>query len=159
MSLTKQMARHLREIHFGGNWTWSNIKDSLADVTWEQATTQIYSCNSIAALVFHMNFYLNVVSLRLQGKSIKFKHENSFDGPLITSEQEWQNLLQKTWADADDFANVIEQFPEHKLWDNISDEYGNYYKNIHGVVEHNHYHLGQIVILKKILLGKQTSGT
>jgi Protein of unknown function (DUF1572) len=154
MSLTKEIARHLREIHFGGNWTGPSFKDSLSGVTWEQAATQIYSCNSIAILVYHMNFYLNVVSLRLQDKSVEFKHRDGFEGSPITSEQEWRDLLQKTWTDAEDFANLIEQFPEHKLWENISDEQGNYYKNIHGVVEHNHYHLGQIVLLKKILKEK-----
>ncbi len=47
----------------------------------------------------------------------------------------------------------IEQLPESKLWETFSDEkYGNYYRNIHGIIEHSHYHLGQIVLIKKILL-------
>ncbi len=44
----------------------------------------------------------------------------------------------------------IEQLPESKLWETFSDEkYGNYYRNIHGIIEHIHYHLGQIVLIKK----------
>jgi len=34
MSLTEQIAKHLREIYFDGNWTCSNLKDNLADITW-----------------------------------------------------------------------------------------------------------------------------
>jgi hypothetical protein len=42
--------------------------------------------------------------------------------------------------------------PESKLAETFSDEkYGNYYRNIHGIIEHTHYHLGQIVLIKKIL--------
>ncbi|MEP7141624.1 MAG: hypothetical protein ABI707_02080 [Ferruginibacter sp.] len=41
MNLTGQIAKQLREIHFGINWTWSNLKDNLADVIWQQATTQV----------------------------------------------------------------------------------------------------------------------
>ncbi len=41
MSITKQLARHLREIHFGGNWTESNFKDQLKDVSWKQAIQKI----------------------------------------------------------------------------------------------------------------------
>jgi hypothetical protein len=48
MNLTEQMAKNLREVYFGGNRTSSNIKDNLADVTWQQATTQVYSFNTIA---------------------------------------------------------------------------------------------------------------
>lgn len=52
MNLTTQIAKHFREVHFGGNWTTSNLKDHLADITWQQATTKIYSLNTIAALAY-----------------------------------------------------------------------------------------------------------
>jgi len=48
---------------------------------------------------------------------------------------------------------LIEQLPETKLGETFSDEkYGTYYRNLHGIIEHNHYHVGQIVIIKKLLL-------
>jgi len=48
---------------------------------------------------------------------------------------------------------LIEQLPEAKLGEIFSEEkYGTYYRNIHGIIEHTHYHLGQIVLIKKILL-------
>lgn len=151
MTLTGQIAKHLREIHFGGNWTWSNLKEHLDDVTWQQATTKVYSLNTIATLVYHMNYYLNAVSHVLEGNPLSSKHALSFDHPQINSQQDWEKLLDKTWTDAENFARLIEQMHENKLWENISDKYGNYYRNIQGVIEHNHYHLGQIVLLKKIL--------
>src|SRR4249919_3319610 len=144
MSLTGQIAKHLRELHFGGNWTWSYLKEHLEGVTWKQATTQVYSCNTIATLVYHMNYYLNAVSNRIQGRPLDAKHELSFDHPPIQSKQDWEKLLDKTWIDAESFARLIEQMPEAMLWENISDKYGSYYRNILGVIEHNHYHLGQI---------------
>ena len=39
--LTRAMAKHVRDVHFGGNWTAVNLKDALADVTWQQATTRL----------------------------------------------------------------------------------------------------------------------
>ena len=51
-----------------------------------------------------------------------------------------------------ELANLIEKLPEAKLWKNIGDDvWGNYYRNIHGIIEHTHYHLGQIVLIKKLL--------
>lgn len=77
----------------------------------------------------------------------------SFDHPPILSQQDWEKLLEKTWTDAENFASLIEQLPESKLWEDFSNKkYGNYYRNIHGIIEHIHYHLGQIVLIKKILL-------
>jgi hypothetical protein len=151
MSLSAQLARHLREVHFGENWTWSNLKDQLTGITWQQAITPVYNCNTIATLVYHMNYYLGVVSNRVQGKPLVGKHEDSFIHPPIDSKEDWDNLISKTWADAEAFASYIEGLPESRLWEVFSEKYGTVYRNIQGVIEHNHYHLGQIVVLKKII--------
>jgi hypothetical protein len=151
MSLTKQIAMHIRDIHFGNNWTDSDMTTVLKDVTWQEAMDSSLPCNSIALLVFHMNAYLCVVHQRLSGKGLTFKHEDSLITPAIASEADWQALLQQTWDDAEAFAKAVEQFPEARLWADFSPTHGNFYKNIQGIVEHNHYHLGQIALVKKLL--------
>jgi len=153
MSLTEQMANHLRAVYFGGNWTSVDLKDNLADVTWQQATTQVYSFNTIAKLVYHMNYYVSAVLKVLHGEPLNAHDKYSFDLPPILSQEDWEKMLNKTWTDAENFASLIEPLPESKLWEDFSDnKYGNYYRNIHGIIEHVHYHLGQIVLIKKILL-------
>ncbi len=152
MNSTAQIAKHFREVHFGGNWTYSNLKDNLADITWQQATTQVYSFNTIATLVYHIHYYVDAVLKVLQGGSLDAKDKYSFDHPPIQSAEDWEKLLNKTWDDAENFASLIEQLPESTLWENFTEEkYGNYYRNLHGIIEHTHYHLGQIVLIKKIL--------
>jgi uncharacterized damage-inducible protein DinB len=153
VSISKQIAKHFRELYFGGNWTCSNLKENLADVSWQQATTKVYSFNTIATLVYHINYYVSAVIKVLQGDPLNTSDKDSFAHPTINSQEDWKVFLDKTWADAEKFALLIEQLPDSKLWENLADEkYGNYYRNIHGIIEHTHYHLGQIVIIKKILL-------
>ena len=155
MTLSSQIAKHLREVHFGGNWTDVNLRDQLADITWQQATTRVHTFNTIAALVYHMNYYVCSVINVLQGNPLDAHDKFSFDLPSITSQADWENLLAKTWSDAETLANLIEQLPESRLWEDFSDnKYGNYYRNLHGIIEHCHYHLGQIVLIKKLLQQK-----
>jgi hypothetical protein len=152
MNLAAQIAKQLRHVHLGGNWTAVNLKDTLTDVNWQQATTQVYSFNTMAALVYHMNYYLTAFLQVLQDKPLDSKHELSFEHPQILSQQDWEKLLNKTWMDAESIACLVELLPESKLWETFSDEkYGTYYRNIQGIIEHTHYHLGQIVLIKKIL--------
>ncbi len=154
MSITAQMAKHLRDVHFGGNWTSSNLKDNLADVSWQQAITQVHGFNTIATLVYHTHYFINVVIPVLQGGALVAKDIYSFTHPPIESEADWQNLLAKVWADAETLAGLVEQLPEAQLWEDFSDnKYGNYYRNIHGIIEHTHYHLGQIALIKKLVGG------
>ena len=153
MNLTTQIAKHLREVYFGGNWTFSNLKDHLENLTWQQATTQVYSFNTIADLVYHSNYYIVAALKVLQGGPLDSKDKYSFDLPPINSQHDWQKLLNKVWADVETFAKLIEQLPERKLLENFTDKkYGNYYRNLHGIIEHTHYHLGQIVLIKKLVL-------
>jgi hypothetical protein len=89
----------------------------------------------------------------LEGGPLDAHDKYSFDHPPIESQQDWEKLLNRTWADAEKLAHLIEQMPETKLLEVFSDKkYGTYYRNIHGVIEHMHYHLGQIVLIKKLLL-------
>ena len=153
MNAAAQIARHLRDVHFGENWTSSNLKDNLEGITWQQATTTVYSFNTIAGLVYHMNYFVSAVLHVLQGGPLDAKDKYSFDLPPIRSEEDWQKLLDRTWSDAEEFASLIEQLPETKLWEDFTDKkYGSYYRNLQGIIEHIHYHLGQIVLIKKILL-------
>jgi uncharacterized damage-inducible protein DinB len=152
----QQIAKHFRDVHFGGNWTSVNLKDTLADVNWQQATAEVDSLNSIAKLVFHIHYYVDAVLKVLQGGPLDAHDKYSFDLPPIQSQEDWEVLVQNCWADAEKFACLIEQLSEPQLGENFSEEkYGTYYRNLHGIIEHTHYHLGQIAVIKKMLKQKE----
>ncbi len=156
MNTPKQIAKHFREVHFGGNWTFVNLKDTLSDVTWLEATTKHQDFNTIATLIFHINYYVNPVAKVLQGEPLNASDKFSFDCPTITSQEEWENLVQKVLEEAERFALEIEKLEESKLFEVFSEEkYGNYFRNLFGIVEHTHYHLGQIALIKKMIRQKE----
>lgn len=153
MQLSHQLTKHLRDVHFGGNWTTSNLKDTLAGVNWQMATTQVHGLNTIMTLVYHTHYYIAAVTKVLQGEPLNAKDAYSFDHPLLNSEEEWQQFLDGVWTAANTFADLIEQMPDEKVWSVMENEkYGTWYRNIQGIIEHTHYHLGQIAIIKKMLL-------
>ncbi|MEY4462667.1 MAG: hypothetical protein RLY98_1207 [Bacteroidota bacterium] len=155
MNTTQQLAKHCRDVHFGGNWTFVNLKDTLADITWQEATTQYQDSNTIATLLSHINYYINPVARVLQGEPLNASDKFSFDCPTITSQEEWEHLIQKALDEAEQFANEIEKMEESKLFEVFSEEkYGNYFRNLLGIIEHTHYHLGQIALIKKMIRHK-----
>jgi len=156
MNLPAEIAKHLKQVYFGGNWTCVNLKDTLSGVTREEATTKVHSFNTIATLVYHINYYVDTVTRVLQGDALNGKDEESFKTPPITSDAEWQEILNKTWDNANILADLIMQLPMNKLSETFTDEkYGTYYRNLQGMIEHTHYHLGQIVLIKKLLAEQQ----
>jgi uncharacterized damage-inducible protein DinB len=156
MNLSSQIAKLLRAVYTGNNWCGVNLKDTLADISMEQATTKVYSFNTIAALVYHINYYVIALLKVMQGGLLDAHDKYSYDLPRVKSKEDWEKLLDKLWSDGENLITLVEQMPDHKLEEIFSDEkYGNYYRNIHGVIEHHHYHLGQIVLIKKLLLQKE----
>jgi len=152
MTYSKLIAQHLRDVHFGGNWTSVNLRDTLKNVDWQQATVKMESFNTIAALVYHIHYYISAVLNVVQGGPLTARDKYSFDHPVIESPEAWQQLLDKTWADAETFAVAIERLPDDQLQKLFADvKYGTWYRNLQGIIEHTHYHLGQIVLLKKMM--------
>ncbi len=147
------IAEHIKQVYFGGNWTAVNLTDTLNGVSWEMATKTVASFHTIAELVFHMNYFVTVMLRVLQGKPLKGNDAESFDCPAINSKEDWETLQKKVFVEVEEFASLVVALPTQQLWELVGDKkYGSYYRNLHGIVEHCHYHLGQIVLIKKYFL-------
>lgn len=156
INLREQLAKRFRDLYLEGKWVaGTNLKELLSDVSWEEATQKVGDLNTIAALSFHINYYVAGVADVLEGKPLLIKDKFSFDMPAVESEEDWQALLEKSWADAERFANLVEQMPESQLEAGfVKEEYGNYLANINVVLEHSYYHFGQISLIKKMIRAK-----
>jgi len=154
MSSTKQIAKRFKEILLNGDWVVAtNYKDQLSDLTWEKATSKIETFNTIADLTFHINYYIAGILNVFEGGSLEIKDKYSFDLPSIESQEDWEKLLNTLWINAEKFSDLIELMPDKKLNEIFVDKkYGSYQRNINAMIEHCYYHLGQITLIKKMLL-------
>lgn len=150
--ISGQLAKHLRDVHTGGNWVTVDLKNTLADVRWEEAKMSLYGIHSIAALTFHMTYYLRVIITVLEEGKLEGKDELSWILPPIENPDDWEKLQSDAWQNAEKAALLIERLPDG-AWtqDFIDPKYGTNYRNVAGITEHMHYHLGQIVLIKKLI--------
>ena len=153
MQLTHLLAQHLEDVYEGNNWTDVNIADTIKDIKWQQAQQKTAgSSNTIASLLHHLYYWNGILMQRMKGETLVIPHANGFDVPLLNNEEEWKALKEKTHQSFIQLAEAIKNFPEEKLPDNYAPAIpSTYYRNFQGIVEQAHYHLGQIVILKKLI--------
>ena len=160
MKLTKQIAQHIIEVFEGGNWTEVNIKDTLEEVDYKEASTVTRSSNNtIAALVNHLSFYNDIAMQRLSGNNPVINASNGLDVDEIKNEDDWIKMKEHSMESAHQLAFAVRKFPEEKIFELSPNGVATYYKTLHGIVEHAHYHLGQIVLLKKLIRQKKHSLT
>jgi uncharacterized damage-inducible protein DinB len=152
MTTAAHIAQHFREFYKGRNWTWVWFEEVVKDISWKEATQKIGSFNTIAVLVYHMHYYVRLQSHVLKGGSKEGYDMDPFNAPTVQSAVEWKALLAAVFAEGEAFATLVESFNDEQLEDIFLEKrYGTVYRNLHGNIEHMHYHLGQIVLLKKMI--------
>lgn len=133
----------------GPSWTGVDIQPLLDGITDAQSRAHpLPNAHSIIELVAHMRAWMDVVSLRLTGKPKE-----------PTAEEDWEDVTQLAWP-----AAITQLEDAHsRLSDAIArlgtDDLDNIavgakytvYVMVHGVIQHNLYHAGQIALLKKAI--------
>jgi len=154
MNQSLQIANRFREVILNGTWIANtNFKDQLADSDLQIATKKVDSLNTIADLAQHIHYYISGILNVFNGGTLDIKDQFSFDFPAIESQEQWNLFLNRFWNDTEEFARKLEAISDEKLNSVFVDEkYGSYRRNIEAMIEHSYYHLGQIVLIKKMLL-------
>jgi hypothetical protein len=154
MTRNLTIASRLREVLLDGHWIANtNYKDQILNVNWQQATQKIQNLNTIAALTYHINYYLAGLINALEKGKLEISDKFSFDLQTISSESDWNNLVADFLSNAEKFANKVEQMKDSLFEEPFIDEkYGTFLRNIEGVIEHSYYHLGQISLIRKIIM-------
>lgn len=153
MQRNTALADRIREVFLNGTWIANtNFKQQLENTNWEVALRKLENVNSIAALVFHINYYLGGLIRAFESGKLDISDQYSYDLPPIKHQQDWEQLINRFLKNAGEFAQRVSQMDDALLDKPFIDpKYGTMLRNIEGVIEHAYYHLGQVVILRKIL--------
>ncbi len=90
-----------------------------------------------------------------QGGDLVIKDKYSFDMPEISSESEWLDLVHEFLSNAQLYIGHVERMEDQQLSQSfVKKEYASYSRNIEAQMAHSYYHLGQIVMIKKLVVQK-----
>jgi uncharacterized damage-inducible protein DinB len=147
------MASRLQEVLLSGRWiAQTNIKEQIESISWQQANQKIGSLNTVALLTYHLNYYLAGILNVFNGGKLEIRDKYSFEMPPIQSETDWKKLKHQFVVNSEKFVAHVESMEDSQFDDYFVDEkYGTYQRNIEGVIEHSYYHLGQIVLINKMI--------
>lgn len=148
------IASRLREVLLNGHWIANtNYREQIQSINWQQATQKVDNLNTIASLTYHINYYLAGLLNAFENGKLEISDKYSFDLPPITTEKDWHKLVKEFLENSEKFAEKVEQM-EDSIFDEpfIDEKYGTFLRNIEGVIEHSYYHLGQISLIKKMII-------
>ena len=94
MKRNQLLADRLREVLLSGKWIANtNFKEQIINLNYLQANTAIGNHNTIAALTFHVMYYIEGILNVLNGGNLEIKDKYSFDMPKLQTEEDWNKLV------------------------------------------------------------------
>ena len=153
MENNRELAKRFSDVILNNSWVANNsYKNQLTDLPLEVVLFKYQSLHNIAALAQHVHYYIAGILNVFNGGNLDIKDIYSFDFPPINSIEQWHSFLAVFWTDAASFTQKLEEMDENTLNSIfVKKEYGTYYFNINTLIEHSYYHLGQIVLIKKLI--------
>jgi hypothetical protein len=158
MTELTRIADQLDRAFDGDAWHGDPLMKILDGVTAAQAASHpIANAHSIWEIVHHLFAWKTAVPFRLRGVAKEL--HGADDWPPVTFNEDlrdlaWNRAMTLLTTAHVELAAAVRAFPEAKLDDLAPARDHSYYVLMHGMVQHDLYHAGQIVILKIAILKK-----
>jgi len=153
-SESARIADQLRRAFDGEAWHGDSLFEILEGVTAARAAARpIAGAHTIWELVLHVAAWDGAVLRRLGGASVELADAENFPPVTDASAAAWRAALAQVRRGHAELVAAVASLPDSRLDDMVPGKEGahyTFYYMLHGVVQHELYHAGQIALLKKM---------
>ena len=157
MASTIERLRDQLRLSFEGDaWHGPSVEEALRGVTPAMAAARpIADVHTIWELVLHLVGTYDVVLRRMRGESRPLSREEDWPAAPDPTEENWRRDCDRLRSVNRQMRDAVAAFPEDRLDLRLIDEapYSAFTQFI-GITQHDLYHAGQIVILKRAALSQ-----
>src|SRR5262245_40969155 len=145
--IADQISRAFR----GESWHGPSVREVLAGVSAEDAAAHpIAGAHSIWEIVLHLVGGYRLVLRRVRGENAQLSQDEEWPPVAESSSEAWRENQRTLEELNQQFQSAVRAFPAERLSEELGSEYSAYVQFL-GAPQHDLYHAGQIVLLKKAL--------
>ncbi|MGH9630183.1 MAG: DinB family protein [Bryobacteraceae bacterium] len=150
MSETQRIADQLRRAFGGDAWHGPSVEETLQGVHADMAFAKpIPAAHSIWEIVLHLDAWHRAVRRRLEGEAVELTDEQDWPPVEISSREDWQTALQSLRRGYEELLKVVGDLSDERLAAKAPGRDHSVYHMVHGLIQHDLYHAGQIAILRR----------
>ena len=154
MTEAARIADQLHRAFAGDAWHGDSVFEILESVTPAQASARpLKRAHTIWELVLHIAAWDGAVLRRLSGAAVELSDAENFPAVTDASEAAWRKTLVEVRRVHEELVKTVAALPDSRLDQTVPGKQGahyTFYYMLHGVVQHELYHAGQIALLKKM---------
>ncbi len=144
------IADQLQRAFYGGAWHGPAVLELLKDVDAATAFAKpIAKLHSIWELLLHIEVWDRSALVRLEGKKFQPTGRDNFPLPPKPTEAAWRKAVAQAKRTHDTLVKTVAKLSAKRLRDRVPGKRYNFAHALHGIVQHELYHAGQIALLKK----------
>lgn len=149
---SKRIAALLAKTYTGEAWHGPAVMEVLSEIGPAQWETRVGDSHSVIELVAHMITWRRFVIKQLQGDAA-YKVTDAENFPTISTPDatEWGKQLALLDHSQMELVALLENTADEKLEEIVPGRSYSFYGMLHGIIQHDLYHLGQVVLLGKYL--------
>ena len=154
MNEIERILDQLKRAYEGEAWHGPSVREALDGITAEQAHARpLANAHNIWELANHIAVWEDVGRRRLEGDRAAIAISTPEDWPPADdhSEAAWGQAKASLDRGHQALVDAIARVPDSRLDEPILEGLSTVYVTLHGVIQHDLYHAGQIAILKKAL--------
>ena len=156
MTEIERICDQFRRVFDGNAWHGPSVMTLLEGVSASQAASHpIPNAHSIWQLVNHISAWESACLRRLNGDPAQLTDEEDWPAVTDTSEDAWEKTKAELVSKHNELLNAVAAIDEGRLNESIinhpSIPFSSVYVTLHGGIQHDDYHAGQIAIVKKAL--------
>jgi uncharacterized damage-inducible protein DinB len=145
-----RIADQLRRAFDGSAWHGPALLEILEDVDAGTAVAKpLTNVHSIWELVLHIAVWDAVALRRLSGEKSQPTGPKNFPPASQPTPAAWRKAVAATKRTHETLVKTVAALPDARLLDRVPGKRYDFYHMLHGIAQHELYHAGQIVILKK----------
>ncbi|TMQ71035.1 MAG: DinB family protein [Candidatus Eisenbacteria bacterium] len=156
MGEIRRIQEQLERSFNGESWHGPAVLEVLADVSPDQAAARpIAAAHGIGEITLHMATWKSVVARRVRGDVVD-KVPDDMDWPRFEGGPAWSAALQRLRTAHQELIEALGSLREEQLDQPPYPGASTRYVQLHGAIQHDLYHAGQIAVLKKGREGVET---
>ena len=160
------IAGALRHMYEGPTWHGPSVREALEGVNARDAGARVLAgVHTIFEISHHLAAWVGEVERRLRGAEPGDPQDGDFPGAdTAVDESMWTSVRARLDARHHALIEAILAFQDSRLGERVGSEHnaqlgtgGSYRDMLRGLIEHDAYHAGQIVLIRKVLAGRSGS--
>jgi uncharacterized damage-inducible protein DinB len=154
MNEVERIANQVYRAYLDGFWGGGSIRELFRSLAASEAAAHpISDAHSAWDIALHLAVWHDIFRGRIEGEAVDSQHETDWPAPAVATDADWGAALDELDWTHRALVSAVRDLKPEELDKLVPGKTFTVYEMLHGVAQHDLYHAGQVMMIKKAIQG------